>query len=43
MLNLSVKRKKKVKTERAEQFSKRMHKDLGLTNKQKQEIKNKHM
>lgn len=43
LLNLSVKRKKKVKTERAEQFSKRMHKDLGLSSKQKQDIKQKHM
>lgn len=31
LLNLSVKRKKKTKLERAEQFSKRMHKEGSLT------------
>jgi len=43
LLNLSVRRKKKTKAERAEQFSKRMHKDGVLTKQMKDEARAKHM
>lgn len=43
LLNLSMKRKKKTKRERADQFSRRMHKEAPLTKLQKEEIKQKNM
>lgn len=43
LLNLSVKRKKKTKNERAEQFSKRMHKEGCLTKAEKDAIRAKNM
>lgn len=43
LLNLSVKRKKKTKSESAEQFSKRMHKDGRMTKQMKDELRAKHM
>ena len=39
LLNLSVKRKKKTKAERTEQFSKRLHKEGQLTKNDREEIK----
>ena len=39
LLNLSVKRKRRTKTERTEQFSKRLHKEGQLTKNDREEIK----
>mgnify|MGYP003351672080 CR=1 FL=1 len=43
LLNLSVKRKKKAKRDRAEQFAKRMHKEAPMSKQQKEDIRIKHM
>ena len=39
LLNLSIKRKRKTKQDRAEQFSRRMHKDGQLTKQMRDEIR----